>query len=106
MVRAYFLGGRNMGSIRTDFWRAHIQAYGSSGLRINEYCKQHGLAEGSFYKWRSRLSKLPLSSDFEELSVQEDQEECYSHMIDIGRIDHKILCIFVQSLLARHHARR
>lgn len=93
-----------MESKRLDFWRAHINAFHSSGLRINAYCRQHGLAEGSFYKWRNRLSKPALSNDFEELTVQEDPGENLSHMIDLSRMDHKVLCILVQTLLAHHNA--
>lgn len=36
-------------------WREVIRRQQSSGLSIAEFCRQEGLAQASFYKWRKKL---------------------------------------------------
>lgn len=36
-------------------WRAHVSAQGCSGLSAADYCREHGLHPGSFYRWKRRL---------------------------------------------------
>ena len=49
--------GIEAGHIKTkpDQWAERILSQQSSGLSVKEFCKEHGLAECSFYAWRKRL---------------------------------------------------
>lgn len=37
-------------------WQTIFQEFTLSGLGSQEFCRKHGIAESSFYKWRSKLS--------------------------------------------------
>jgi hypothetical protein len=42
---------------------AHMEGYYRSGLGPRAYCRQHGISEGTFYRWRrGYLSSKPASS--------------------------------------------
>jgi transposase-like protein len=38
-----------------DQWRERIAEQQCSGVSIKQFCKEHGLAEHSFYFWRRKL---------------------------------------------------
>jgi hypothetical protein len=40
---------------RRQFWTAHVASQAGSGQSVRAYCRQHSLAEHSFYSWRRRL---------------------------------------------------
>jgi transposase-like protein len=42
---------------RHDQWRERVAEQERSGLSVKQFCKEHGLAECSFYAWRKRLRK-------------------------------------------------
>ena len=42
---------------KEQFWRQHLTAWRRSGQGIRKYCEKAGLAEPSFYAWRSLLAK-------------------------------------------------
>lgn len=45
---------------RQQFWTEHVANQASSGQSVRAYCRQHSLAEHSFYSWRRRLrSRTP-----------------------------------------------
>ena len=39
------------------FWRATLRQWRRGGLSVREFCRQHGLAEPSFYCWRRTLAE-------------------------------------------------
>jgi transposase-like protein len=42
--------------------RSLLKAQAEGGIKVNEFCKAHGLSRGIFYNWRNRYSesqKLP-----------------------------------------------
>ena len=39
-----------------QFWQMAIEAWQNSGMSISKFCKAEGLAEGTFYKWRKKLT--------------------------------------------------
>lgn len=52
-------------------WQLMLASYASSGLSVKAYCRQQGIPEGSFYKWRNELSTakdLVTDDTFMELS--------------------------------------
>ncbi len=40
---------------RNEHWRERIAQQERSGVSVQDFCKQQGLTEGSFYAWRKRL---------------------------------------------------
>jgi hypothetical protein len=38
-----------------DQWRERIADHGQSGLSVKQFCKERGLMQWSFYRWRKRL---------------------------------------------------
>jgi transposase-like protein len=36
-------------------WRERIAEQGQSGLSVRQFCKERGLTQWSFYRWRKRL---------------------------------------------------
>lgn len=40
---------------RQHFWTEHVTSQANSGQSVRAYCRQHSLAEHSFYSWRRRL---------------------------------------------------
>ena len=41
--------------IRDEYWRERIAAQERSGLTVQQFCKEQGLNNPSFYYWRKRL---------------------------------------------------
>ena len=41
---------------KRQFWQMVIELWQSSGMSISKFCKAEGLAEGTFYNWRNRLT--------------------------------------------------
>ena len=53
------VGSRSFGRGRAEHracWRERVEAQGSSGLSAAGYCREHGLARASFYRWRRIFS--------------------------------------------------
>ena len=48
------LSGRGRPRVRPH-WAAHVLAQASSGLRVVDYCRRHGLSRESFYRWKRLL---------------------------------------------------
>ena len=40
---------------RDEYWRERIDAQQRSGLSVQQFCKEQGLNNPSFYSWRKRL---------------------------------------------------
>jgi hypothetical protein len=36
-------------------WRRRVEEWKESGLRVRDFCRLHGIAEGRFYDWRKRF---------------------------------------------------
>jgi hypothetical protein len=43
-------------------WREHLAAWRRSGQSVRAYCRQHDLAEPTFYLWRRALEQRPVLS--------------------------------------------
>ena len=41
---------------KRQFWQMVIEAWQNSGMSISKFCKAEGLAEGTFYNWRKKLT--------------------------------------------------
>ena len=42
---------------RQEYWQGVIRQQGNSGLSISAFCRDHEVAEGSFFYWRRKLTK-------------------------------------------------
>ena len=49
-------------------WQALIDQWQHSGLSVPVFCKQHGLGNASFYKWRQRLTEVGASDQTTQLT--------------------------------------
>lgn len=48
---------------REAFWRCHLERQREGGGSITKYCREHGLAESSFYAWRQRFERRDAAHD-------------------------------------------
>ena len=44
---------------RDEYWRERIEAQQHSGLSVQQFCKEQGLNNPSFYYWRKRFRQRP-----------------------------------------------
>jgi transposase-like protein len=42
---------------RTAYWRQRVNEQERSGIPVQQFCKERGITEQSFYVWRKRLRK-------------------------------------------------
>jgi len=42
---------------KADQWRERIAEQAASGMCVRRFCKEQGLAEHSFYRWRKRFQE-------------------------------------------------
>jgi len=42
---------------RTAYWRERVDEQERSGIPIQQFCRERGITEQSFYVWRKRLGK-------------------------------------------------
>lgn len=47
--------------IRTKQWASIIQDCRASGLKVNDYCEQHGLSRNAYYYWQRKVKEAALS---------------------------------------------
>ena len=45
----------NREELRSE-WRGRISRHVSSGLTVSRFCREEGVAESAFYRWRKRLA--------------------------------------------------
>lgn len=54
--------------ICTKQWASIIQDCRSSGLKVDDYCKQHSLSRNAYYYWQRKVKEAALShADFVEI---------------------------------------
>ena len=64
---------QNAMAVREQQWLETIQAAKQSGLPVNQWCHENGIAESTFYRWQQRIRQhLPGSAEppFIELPEQ------------------------------------
>ena len=64
---------QNAMAVREQQWLETIQIAKQSGLPVNQWCHENGIAESTFYRWQQRIRQyLPGSAEptFVELPEQ------------------------------------
>jgi hypothetical protein len=57
------------------YYEEHIEAWRTSGLTQEKYCKQVNICYGSFKTWSGKLKRIePIKNDFVEAKVPEPQD--------------------------------
>lgn len=77
---------------RHQFWTEHVTNQASSGQSVRAYCRQHSLAEHSFYSWRRRLRshtpEQPIRfAVVDTASVSQPAAPLYIHLAGGDRIE-------------------
>ena len=57
-----------MAETRRKYWRKLIAEQQASGQKALAFCREHGISQYSFYKWRQRLRQVA-EPQFAELEV-------------------------------------
>ncbi len=50
---------RSSDSGKAVAWRRRVRRLERSGLTIARFCRQEGISEASFYRWRNKLAQRP-----------------------------------------------
>jgi hypothetical protein len=97
-----------METSKQKYWRNHLERASSSGQTIASYCKVNGISVSNMYKWKRRFdgSHSP-NSAFDEVEVinqKADTGRDSKWMLDLGLLDHSVLCSLVRALAGQPHA--
>lgn len=57
-----------------------ILKQGEAGVRIPELCRQHGISEGTFYRWKSKYGGMDVN-EAKRLRQLEDENRRLKHLV-------------------------
>ena len=64
--------------MRTGQWADIIKDCKKSGLKVNDYCAQHGLSRNAYFYWLRKVKEATLTqSGFVEVQQQVEVSSCY-----------------------------
>ena len=64
--------------MRTGKWADIIKNFKESGLKVDDYCAQHGLSENAYFYWLRKVKEAALTqSGFVEVRQQVEVSSCY-----------------------------
>lgn len=64
--------------IRTGQWADIIKDCKRSGLKVDDYCAQHGLSRNAYFYWLRKVKEAALTqSGFVEVQQQAELSSCY-----------------------------
>ena len=64
--------------MRTGQWADIIKDCKESGLKVDDYCAQHGLSRNAYFYWLRKVKEAALSqSGFVEVRQQVEVSSCY-----------------------------
>ena len=65
--------------MRTGQWADIIKDCKKSGLKVDNYCAQHGLSRNAYFYWLRKVKEAALTqSGFVEVQQQVEVSSCYS----------------------------
>lgn len=62
----------------------------AAGLKPAEICRKHGIADSTYYKWKSKYSGLEVS-DLKKLKGLEDENRRLKHLVADLTLDNQAL---------------
>ena len=68
------------------------------GRRVNEVCREYGVAEATYYNWKSKYGGME-ASDVKRLKELEDENRRLKQMYAELSLDHRILKDIVEKKL-------
>ena len=68
------------------------------GRRVNEVCREYGVAEATYYNWKSKYGGME-ASDVKRLKELEDENRRLKQMYAELSLDHRILNDIVEKKL-------
>lgn len=60
----------NISELDLAKWKKIISECESSGMNKTDWCKEQGISEGSYYKWRKRIFDSENPTEFVEINKQ------------------------------------
>lgn len=63
-----------------------ILKQGDAGVRIPELCREHGISEGTFYRWKSKYGGMDVS-EAKRLRQLEDENRRLKHIVADQTLD-------------------
>jgi putative transposase len=61
-----------------------------AGMKVQDLCRQHGVSDVTFYKWRSKYGGLEVS-EARRLKVLEDENRRLKHLVADLTLDNQAL---------------
>ncbi len=61
-----------------------------SGITTADFCRRHGIAESTFYKWKSKYGGMEVS-DAKRLKLLEDENRCLKSLLADAHLDISML---------------
>ncbi len=61
-----------------------------SGITTADLCRRHGIAESTFYKWKSKYGGMEVS-DAKRLKLLEDENRCLKSLLADAHLDISML---------------
>ena len=61
-----------------------------AGAKTGELCRQHGISDDTFYKWKAKFSGME-ASDLKKMRILEDENRRLKHMVADLSLDNQAL---------------
>ena len=61
-----------------------------AGAKTGELCRQHGISDATFYKWKAKFSGME-ASDLKKMRILEDENRRLKHMVADLSLDNQAL---------------
>ena len=61
-----------------------------AGTKTGELCRQHGISDATFYKWKAKYAGME-ASDLKKMRVLEDENRRLKHMVADLSLDNQAL---------------
>ena len=61
-----------------------------AGTKTGELCRQHGISDATFYKWKAKYAGME-ASDLKKMRILEDENRRLKHMVADLSLDNQAL---------------
>lgn len=76
--------------MRTGQWADIIKDCKESGLKVDDYCAQHGLSRNAYFYWLRKVKEAALTqSGFVEVQQQVELDYLFTDFFSYSRNDHR-----------------